>query len=659
MRNLTGYILDDRFELIAPIDSGGTCDVYLAKDATNKLNKKWAVKCVDARGNTGYLEHYKQEVRILDELDHPNMTTIHYFSEKEGCFFFVMNYINGNNLDEVLKVNGPQSEKDVVSWMKTICDVLYYLHTAKVRPIIYCDLNPKNIMVDDRNTPFLLDYGISKEIDRGIPDKAPPLGTEGFAAPEQYNNGSHLLDERTDIYAVGATMYNILTAKIPAKGKKHVREYNEHVSSGLDFIIAKCLEEDPEKRYYDIKELLNDLNRLDKIHKKYVSQLKRRITQYSVFVLAFFIFFAGSIISFTALQSEKKMHYADYYNMAEKAEGDGDIGLAKTEYLNAIHTNPHKIEPYQKLYRMLSPKKDTANTLDDTISLCDTFRGNVQSKYLRSDCDLILNLARDALTINKTVYAKYSEELLKEAVKTKEYREQDSTRTVVDSMMAIAKNSSVTTPDMTAVKDAFLNLLDTTRKSEEFNATERMYNYYLLLTLLNNYPNELGADVKFNEISDEALALLDDNEEKGDFKFNQIIPLYEMIANRNYLDGINSDDESLKIACFSRSYKAFEKIAGVNLDVEGCVLKGNINRELQNYAGAKTAYHAALLQDPENRQALICMTQVCVDEQQQGAKDFTEAKQYYAKLVSLGTENISQTVLNQLNSLKIQMEALE
>lgn len=306
MRNLTGYILDDRFELIAPIDSGGTCDVYLAKDATNKLNKKWAVKCVDARGNTGYLEHYKQEVRILDELDHPNMTTIHYFSEKEGCFFFVMNYINGNNLDEILKVNGPQSEKDVVSWMKTICDVLYYLHTAKTRPIIYCDLNPKNIMVDDRNTPFLLDYGISKEIDRGIPDKAPPLGTEGFAAPEQYNNGSHLLDERTDIYAVGATMYNLLTAKIPAKGKKHVREYNEYVSSGLDFIIAKCLEEDPEKRYYDIKELLNDLNRLDKIHKKYVSQLKRRITQYSVFVLAFFIFFAGSIISFTALQSEKK-----------------------------------------------------------------------------------------------------------------------------------------------------------------------------------------------------------------------------------------------------------------------------------------------------------------------------------------------------------------
>lgn len=249
--------------------------------------------------------------------------------------------------------------------------------------------------------------------------------------------------------------------------------------------------------------------------------------------------------------------------------------------------------------------------------------------------------------------------MLKEAVKTKEYREQDSTRTVVDSMMAIAKNSSVATPDMTAVKDAFLNLLDTTRKSEEFNATERMYNYYLLLTLLNNYPNELGADVKFNEVSDEALALLDDNEEKGDFKFNQIIPLYEMIANRNYLDGINSDDESLKIACFSRSYEAFEKIAGVNLDVEGCVLKGNINRELQNYAGAKKAYYAALLQDPENRQALICMTQVCVDEQQQGAKDFTEAKQYYAKLVSLGTENISQTVLNQLNSLKIQMEALE
>lgn len=614
MKDLTGYILDNRFVLIAPIDSGGTCDVYLAKGATNKLNKKWAVKCVDARGNTGYLEHYKQEVRILDELDHPNMTTIHYFSEKAGCFFFVMNYINGNNLKDVLEVDGTQSEKDVVCWMKTICDVLYYLHTAKAKPIIYCDLNPKNIMVDDRNTPFLLDFGISKEIERGVPDAAPPLGTKGFAAPEQYQNGSHLLDERTDVYAAGATMFNLLTAEIPGAGKKHVREYNERVTKGLDFIIAKCLDEDPEKRYQDMKALLRDINNLDKIHTKYVKQLKRRITQYGVLVLAFFLFFAGSGVTFTALQSQKESHYTDYYNMGEKAERDGDVGLAKEEYLNAIHTVPQKIEPYQKLYRLLSPRKDTINTLDHTISLCDAFRGNTQPKYLRQDCDLLLNLARDALMVNKTVYAKYAEDLLKEATRTKEYKERDSIRTVVDSMMAIAKNSSRAAPDMVAVEKAFANLLTTTRTSEAFTATERMYNYYLLLTLLNNYPDELSAVDKFTEVSDEALRILDENGGNPEFVFNQIVPLYEMIANRNYLDGINSDDADLKMACLSRSYAAFEKIAGANLDVDGYLLKGNILRALYHFLEAKTAYQAALLLEPKNRQALICMTQVCVDE---------------------------------------------
>ena len=161
---------------------------------------------------------FQREAHLLFELRHPGLPRVidHFVVEDQGQYL-VMDFIDGDDADQMLKKNdGPIDEQTVVRWGMQILEALKYLH-ARNPPVIHRDIKPFNIKITPSGRAMLVDFGLAKEYD---PTKSTTVGakayTPGFAPPEQYGQGR--TDPRTDIYAFGATLYNLLTNKVPSDG---------------------------------------------------------------------------------------------------------------------------------------------------------------------------------------------------------------------------------------------------------------------------------------------------------------------------------------------------------------------------------------------------------------------------------------------------------
>ena len=153
---------------------------------------------------------------------------------------------------------GAQSEEVVIDWAKQICDTLGYLHSQKP-PIIYRDMKPANIMLKPEGNLKIIDFGISREYKEQNLADTTILGTKGYAPPEQF--GSRQTDPRSDIYALGMTMHHLVTGVDPKKNDYvPIRQWNPELSDGLEIIIDKCVQMDPNDRYQNCNELMYDLD---------------------------------------------------------------------------------------------------------------------------------------------------------------------------------------------------------------------------------------------------------------------------------------------------------------------------------------------------------------------------------------------------------------
>lgn len=203
---------------------------------------------------------------MIKRFDHPAIPRIVDIIDEEGTLFVIMDYIEGRTLAEVLDAQGAQSEDDVVDWAMQLLDALEYLHQRKP-PVIYRDMKPSNVMLKPNGLVTLIDFGIAREYrDDGTSTTAAigdtvQLGTRGFAPPEQYGGGGQT-DARTDVYALGATMYNLVTGRNPAEppyAMVPVRQARPELSAGLERIVAKATQPDPEDRYQGCAEMAYDL----------------------------------------------------------------------------------------------------------------------------------------------------------------------------------------------------------------------------------------------------------------------------------------------------------------------------------------------------------------------------------------------------------------
>ena len=322
-----GSLVDGKYRILSKIGQGGMSVVYMA--INEKANKTWAVKEVRKDGVLDF-EAVKQglvaETDILKKLSHPNLPSIIDVIDTDDSFIIIMDYIEGNALSKSLKEFGAQPQEYVIEWAKQMCDVLGYLHSRQPA-IIYRDIKPANIMLKPDGNIALIDFGTAREFkEKNLADTT-CLGTVGYAAPEQYG-GMGQTDARTDIYGLGATLYHLVTGCNPSEPPyeiKPIREINPSLSSGLERIIQKCVQRNPDERYQSAAELMYALDHYEEIDDIY---RKKQIRKLSVFIssaaMSVLLAGVGLTLHFVAGKQatatyESKISDATYtYDYAEK-----------------------------------------------------------------------------------------------------------------------------------------------------------------------------------------------------------------------------------------------------------------------------------------------------------------------------------------------------
>lgn len=264
-----GSLLDGRYQILRLIGKGGMSDVYLATD--QRLHNTCAVKEIrygSVKDIMLVLESIRNEARLMQQLDHPAIPKIYDIIESSDSFILIMEYVEGSPLSKILSERGPFEETQVLDFARQLGQVLNHMH-ERPRPIIYRDLKPANIMLRSDGKLKLIDFGTAREYNPGAIGDTTCLGTVGFAAPEQFG-GMGQTDVRTDIYNLGATLYYLVTGRNPAEPPYEIcpiRQVNPKLSRGLEFIIQKCIEKDPNNRFQSAAQLLDALENISKLGK--------------------------------------------------------------------------------------------------------------------------------------------------------------------------------------------------------------------------------------------------------------------------------------------------------------------------------------------------------------------------------------------------------
>lgn len=363
-----GSLVDGKYKILNKIGQGGMSVVYLAMN--ERANKQWAIKEVRKDGVQNF-EVVKQgliaETEMLKKLSHPNLPSIIDVIDGDGTFLIVMDYIEGRHLESVAKEYGAQSQEDVIEWAKQLCDVLSYLHSRKP-PIIYRDMKPSNVMLKPDGKVMLIDFGTAREFKENSVADTTCLGTQGYAAPEQYG-GHGQTDARTDIYCLGATLYHLLTGHNPSEPPYEmypIRYWNPELSSGLEEIILKCTQKNPDDRYQNCGGLLYALEHYNELDIEY--KRKQTLKWRAFLCNAALTVVAGAGATGFKI-AENTVTASTYETYVEEADN-----LASTDpeqciqyYKNAIALNPSDGLAYEKLLNFFlwehndSAQGDTGN----------------------------------------------------------------------------------------------------------------------------------------------------------------------------------------------------------------------------------------------------------------------------------------------------------
>jgi len=253
--------LAGRYIILKKIGQGGMAAVYQAADSRIP-GKWWAVKemsdaaIADPQAKQQAVQRFQQEAQMLALLNHPNLPNVSDYFSEAGRQYLVMEFIEGETLQALLdRHTGPLSERQVVDWGVQLCDVLDYLHSQQP-PIIFRDLKPANIMLDKGGRVKLIDFGIVRHFNPAKASDTIPFGSPGYAPPEQYGKGQ--TDASSDIYALGATLHQLLTGHDPAQTPFQfppISSLNPLVSPDVEQAVMRALEQSPAARWPSAREM--------------------------------------------------------------------------------------------------------------------------------------------------------------------------------------------------------------------------------------------------------------------------------------------------------------------------------------------------------------------------------------------------------------------
>ena len=261
------------FELLKEVGRGGMGVVYKARQLS--LDRIVAVKLMlaGARATKAEIRRFKKEGQAATKLDHPNIVPAYQFGEFNDQHYIVMEYVEGRSLAKVIG-RTPLPSDQALRYVKTVAKAIHYAHEAN---LLHRDLKPHNILIDQNDEPRITDFGLVRQIrvDRNSTLSDIPVGTPSYMPPEQAKGKRRLISPASDVYSLGAILYDCLTGRPPFRADNDVatllqviseepappRLLNPKVDRDLETICLKCLEKEPRRRYRSAQALADDLDR--------------------------------------------------------------------------------------------------------------------------------------------------------------------------------------------------------------------------------------------------------------------------------------------------------------------------------------------------------------------------------------------------------------
>ncbi|EKS4342720.1 Stk1 family PASTA domain-containing Ser/Thr kinase [Clostridium botulinum] len=270
---MIGTKLGNRYELLEKVGEGGMATVYKAK--CHYLNRFVAIKILKDQfcSDKEFVEKFKREATSVASLSDNNIVNIYDVGSENNIHYIVMEYVDGKTLKELIVEKGKIESKETVRISKQIASALVCAHRNN---IIHRDIKPHNILVTKEGIIKVTDFGIAKASNSAtITNSSKVMGSAHYFSPEQAKGG--FVDSRTDIYSLGIVMYEMLVGKVPFDGEspvsvavKHIqnevvapKEIDDKIPESLNSVVLKCLEKNPVKRYQTIKNLEEDLARIE------------------------------------------------------------------------------------------------------------------------------------------------------------------------------------------------------------------------------------------------------------------------------------------------------------------------------------------------------------------------------------------------------------
>lgn len=353
-----GEIIDGKYEVLTIIGKGGMSQVFLARD--RRLNKQWAVKEIQKRAtdrnNDVVVQSAIAEANMIKQLDHPSIVRIVDIIETDEVIYIIEDFIEGETLESLLNDNGAQPQELVIEWAKQICAALEYLHTRKP-PIIYRDMKPANVMLKPDGNIKIIDFGIAREYKEQSLSDTVSLGTRGYAAPEQFG-GRGQTDPRTDVYCLGVTMYHLVTGHSPCDPPYEIypiREWNPALDPGLEAIILKCTQLNPEDRYQSCAELLYALQHYQENGAAYHARQRLKLNSFIATACACAVFAATGVLG---LVMNKKTLAADYDQLLQQARNSSSSEERVDYYQQALRIDSNDPDIYIEMIKTCTEDDD-------------------------------------------------------------------------------------------------------------------------------------------------------------------------------------------------------------------------------------------------------------------------------------------------------------
>ena len=493
-----GEIIGEKYKIVREIGQGGMSMVYLVWDI--RLNKQWAMKEIkkDGISDDVFYRSSFAEADVIKSCDHPMLPRIVDIVYDESVTFIVMDFIEGVALNVLLKKEGPQDCRLVVEWMKNICEALIYLHGLNP-PILYLDLKPSNIILKSDGSIKLIDFGISARMVEKREQVRYLMGTMGYASPEQMGEREDkercYVDERSDIYSFGATMYTLLTGKVPESDGLYM---DKCVPEGIGRIIEKCMQLRREDRYQSFEEVLLNLSGYEKLTGEYRVTCIKKIVMSTALLFMSALCAMASFIGYKGIKTTKEEQYEKMMTSAYEYVIDGEYEKALDIYTQVIcDVDGNRNSAYIELLNLYTDYIDAPKEGISKVSYYlekEHDEGIERAQVLMKVGLICLEAERD---YKKSSY--YFELAYKEG-----YQEAEQYLNITEVLSELNIDYGILAK----------NLGDFYSSSEKLTDVEKkLDNYVLICDVLMKYGNDIedGAEMLIG-CADKGLKLLDENE---------------------------------------------------------------------------------------------------------------------------------------------------